>query len=293
MKKLVKNTGISYEKIVQQIFQAILDQTDVNNVSVQQNVILKGKMTNHQIDVYWEFEIGGIVYSTIVQAKDWNQPVKQGELLAFSQILNDIPGQPKGIFITRTGYQEGAKKIAEANGILLYELREPTERDWEGRIKDINIKMNVTVPQVKNIQVNFDRDWILKEKTEKDITGEDFYIAKQADEIIFIDGKDNKISTAYDIFQQHLDKISHEGLQNYEYLFEKDTFLLTDSELWPKIKINSMSFDAGYHIYNNMIEMRGDEIVRFIMKNVLEGIQKSIGKDLKPLEKRLTSSLKT
>jgi hypothetical protein len=39
-------------------------------------------------------------------------------------VLEDLPGQPRGIFVTRNGYQSGAKEWAMAHGILLYELRE-------------------------------------------------------------------------------------------------------------------------------------------------------------------------
>jgi restriction endonuclease Mrr len=118
------NPGNPYEELSQIVFQSILSQGDLPNVAVQHNVTLRGKHTNHQIDVYWKFEVGGIQYETIVQAKDWKNPVNQGELLKFKGVLDDLPGQPKGIFVTRTGYQSGAKEWAFAHGILLYELKE-------------------------------------------------------------------------------------------------------------------------------------------------------------------------
>jgi hypothetical protein len=60
MAKKKKNTGAAYEKLVQGIFQAI----------VEQNKTLQGKISTHQIDVYWKFQTGGIEYEVIVQAKD-------------------------------------------------------------------------------------------------------------------------------------------------------------------------------------------------------------------------------
>jgi len=35
-----------------------------------------------------------------------------------------LPGRPRGIFVTATGYQRGAKQYAKAHDIILYELRE-------------------------------------------------------------------------------------------------------------------------------------------------------------------------
>ena len=120
-----KNTGVPYERLVQGIFQAIHDQEEVNNLTVERDKTLQGKISTHQIDVYWQFEKGGITYETIVQAKDWQtNPVKQGDLFHFKCILDDLPGQPRGVFVTRTGYQQGAKHFAAAQGIILYELDE-------------------------------------------------------------------------------------------------------------------------------------------------------------------------
>ena len=117
-----KNTGIEYEKLIQTIFSQMQEQDLVKTINIQQNIIIQGKTIKHQVDVYWEFEIGGITYKTIVQAKDWNSKVKQEQLLSFAQVLEDIPGQPRGIFVTKTGYQKGAKEFAKQNNICLYEL---------------------------------------------------------------------------------------------------------------------------------------------------------------------------
>ena len=65
-----KNTGIAYEIVTQQIFQSLLNQTEVKNIRVEQNVKLQGKSTRHQIDVYWEYQLAGIVYRTVVQTND-------------------------------------------------------------------------------------------------------------------------------------------------------------------------------------------------------------------------------
>src|SRR5580700_5015464 len=124
------NTGMAYEFIVQQIFQDI--HSSDKTLKVERDVTLQGITGSHQIDVYWELESAGIVYKTIVQAKDWNKSVNQGELLKFKSVLDDLPGQPRGIFVTRTGYQSGAAKYARAHGIELFELAEwgTKSKDW-------------------------------------------------------------------------------------------------------------------------------------------------------------------
>jgi hypothetical protein len=48
--------------------------------------------------------------------------VKQEHVLAFKAILDDIPGQPRGVIVSRSGFQRGAWKVALASGIQLFQL---------------------------------------------------------------------------------------------------------------------------------------------------------------------------
>lgn len=124
-----KNSGIDYEKIVQSIYQQILDESDgVETITVQHNVIMRGKSgSNHQIDVYWEFVKAGITYRTIVQAKEYKQKVTQGLLIQFAGVIQDLPIGTQGIFITTEGYQKGAIQFASHNGIKLCLLKKSNE----------------------------------------------------------------------------------------------------------------------------------------------------------------------
>src|ERR1700730_10651395 len=105
-------TGKPYENLTQVIFQAILGQKEFPNLKVERDITIQGKTACHQIDVYWKFEFGGVSHEVIVQAKDWQKLVDQLHLLAFTKVLEDLPSQPRGIFVTRTGYQSGAKEWA-------------------------------------------------------------------------------------------------------------------------------------------------------------------------------------
>jgi len=58
-----------YELLVREIYQQMLDQDQAQNVVVQHNVQKQGRATSHQIDVYWEFCLGGVTHKVAVQAK--------------------------------------------------------------------------------------------------------------------------------------------------------------------------------------------------------------------------------
>lgn len=114
-----------YELIVREIYQQMLDQDKALNVVVQHNVHKQGLVTNHQIDVYWEFRLGGVVHRVIVQAKNWTSPIRKGDVYTFKGVLEDLPGTV-GIMVTASRYQKGALDVAKAAGIIICDLREET-----------------------------------------------------------------------------------------------------------------------------------------------------------------------
>ena len=126
---IIANTGKSFEILTQKVFQAILDYDDpmLKTIAVEQNKIIQGITgTTHQIDVYWEFERAGIKYQTLVEVKDWKSKVKQDQIQSFHSVLRDIPGQPTGIFVSKNGFQRGAKQYAKTHGIELAIINQDT-----------------------------------------------------------------------------------------------------------------------------------------------------------------------
>lgn len=155
-----KNTGIPYEKLTQTIFNEIVNQDLVETIKIEHDITLQGKTTTHQIDVYWEFKVGGVEYATIVQCKDWKNTVSQEHLLTFKAVIDDLQNHPKGIFVTRTGYQSGAKQFAEKNGIDLFVLRDFTKQDEEGRVKVIELTIDAFIPFSHIVSIEHDNNWL-------------------------------------------------------------------------------------------------------------------------------------
>lgn len=120
---MTTNTGKPYERLTRRVFETLLAQQSVKNLRVEHDIKLQGLTNEHQIDVYWEFETGGITYRTVVECKDKTKPVEKQTLHALWTTLQDLPGQPRGVVVARSGFQEGAERFAKAHGILLYELR--------------------------------------------------------------------------------------------------------------------------------------------------------------------------
>ena len=84
------NKNRDYELLTQRIFQNILNHEGVNNIEVKHNVVLKGLKGQHQIDVYWRYELAGVEYQTAIECKNYSSPVEYNDIRAFESALNDI-----------------------------------------------------------------------------------------------------------------------------------------------------------------------------------------------------------
>lgn len=138
-----KNTGKPYEALVENVIASLirLEGQGFKNIKVERDIDLDsitkdsdGKPIPRQIDVYWEFEFGGLKYKTVIQAKDHAQKINMGMIDTFRSVLLDLPGQPRGIMITTNGLQSGALKLANAYGIGIYELRSASSSDFPNGI---------------------------------------------------------------------------------------------------------------------------------------------------------------
>ena len=264
----MKNTGKEYELLVQKVFQSILDQKFVQNITVQHDVTLQGKSTSHQIDVYWEFSDGISTYATIVQAKDYTSRVSQDKLLTFKSVIDDLPTHPKGIFVTKTGYQKGAKAYAEANDILLYELRPPTDDDWKGYIRDISINLTMFTPQISNFITYIDKDWLYKNHPDTQHKINIPYFNKNDS---LYNEKGDKTIPILKLVNNLIKVQSSESLSKpIEKTFSEPTFIYYGKYDIELVKINKISFTVSFTRHDDTIEIHGDDIVKFILKNVLK-----------------------
>ena len=73
---------------------------------------------SHEIDVSFAFELAGIRFLVLVECKRYSQTVNISDVLELKSRIDDI-GAQKGIFVTTLGFQAGAERYAEANGIAL------------------------------------------------------------------------------------------------------------------------------------------------------------------------------
>lgn len=151
-----KNTGKDYELFVAELQQAILASEELGaqkNITVEVNKILKDKHgIERQFDIYWEFELGGVLCKNIIECKDYASKIsveKVDSLIGKLRDFNNI----RGIFATKTGYQSGAEAKALANGIDILRVREQNDTDWiskegEPLIKEVVLNFTIESPAI-------------------------------------------------------------------------------------------------------------------------------------------------
>jgi hypothetical protein len=172
------NTGKEYELFVAALQQALLNAENITtqkNITVEQNKkIIDRCGIERQFDVYWEYELGGLTYKTVIECKDYNSYIPVEKIDALVGKTSDIPDL-KAVFATKKGYQSGAKTKAEQHKIELLIVREQNDSDWTDEdgnplIKSICVNIHAIMPaQILDFSPSVDGKW-LKENSSIDIS---------------------------------------------------------------------------------------------------------------------------
>lgn len=269
---MAKNTGKKYEKLTQYIFNQIVNQNQVDNIDVQHNVIIEGKSTSHQIDVFWKFEVGGEEYCAIVQAKDWKSKVPQKEMLAFNDIIRDLPYGTRGIFVSLNGYQKGAIDVAKANGITIYELRPPQSEDWAGYIKVLNLQINARYPVYNNLILFIDDNWA-KKQSSIDLPSSEHMYFNTDNELYDENGVPytNIESVLMLILNDTGDEVKH-----ILHTFDRVTYTYINGKY---VKVNAIEGDFGYSTSTYVKKIDAEDFTGCVLKNIISGDSKMFDKN--------------
>lgn len=141
--------SVSYERLVRDVFQALANQRAVATVVVRHDVEVTGRAgKKRQVDVFWEFEIAGERYRTVIECKHYNRNVPGDVVDKMVSVLSDLGPGTTGIIVTTVGFQPLARAIAAANGIRLLKVNP--------LLRHIEIAMHVGSTDFVNIRPTLD-----------------------------------------------------------------------------------------------------------------------------------------
>lgn len=239
-----KNTGKEYELIVRDLYQSILPLhgEHFKSISVEHNAQLDsittrnedGSPLKRQIDVYWEFELAGVRFKACVQAKDWNQRVSLGMVDTFRAVLDDIAGQPRGIMISKKGFQSGADRHARTRGIEIWVLNDLEEALSPSRL---NLEIDALVGGISKVEPLFDDEWLKQQNIEGSIT---FNVQGTVATFPINKGNGETLMSFADAIKRAEPDAPGEGEFVGEYSFEEDAFIESGNARCPRLKIKGL-----------------------------------------------------
>jgi hypothetical protein len=281
---MAKNTGKEYELFVAKLQQALLN---AETITTQKNIQVEidKKITDNcgierQFDIYWEYELGGITYKTVIECKDYNSNISVEKIDALIGKIRDIPDL-KAVFATKKGYQSGAKTKAEQNKIDLLIVREQNDSDWTAEdgtplIKKICINMHFGMPaHIHKFAPFIDGNWV-KENTNID-TSKPLHLSGLNNEIYIENVATNETYSLYDLSGRLAPQ------ENKEYGVFAITEKLENAFLYHKeLKLKLSGYKIEYSIsapINQPIEIDFSKELIGVVEYLQKGTKKSIFRD--------------
>lgn len=240
--------GKDYEKFVKSLQQALLDSerfSEQKNIKIEINKKIPDNFgIEREFDLYWEYELAGVTYKTVIECKDYASRVSIEKIDALIGKVRDIPDL-KPVFATKTGYQSGAEAKAKANWIDLLIVREQRDDDWEDKdgnslIREINIEMQVLpCPRITNFRPRIDGKWA---KENININTDAQLISSGMNNEIFIeDTTNNDTYSLYDLAYRLDSKADGEyGDLNYAETFQ-EAYLINNG-----LRLKMLSYEVDF-----------------------------------------------
>ena len=271
------NTGKEYELFVKEIYELLHHTDGVDDINIHHNIKIKGVSgVEHQIDLFWTFTRGGVAYKVAIECKDYNKNVPKEKVMSFHSVLMDI-GCGHGIYVSRLGFQKGAREYALKYGIQLMEIRHPSDKDWQDRMRDIYIDLHV----ISNIDIN---PHVLIDEERCNKLGiplpKEKRIGEMSDQVyidyeeMILDKKDIK-PAGRNTLQDLVNMLSRDmSLPEKHFIIEFKEGFISYTEMKYPLAYIEFKYKTVESI--ERIEIHGDEIIKAIVRDVIEGSEKHI-----------------
>ena len=126
----------------------------------------------------------GVNHRVAIECRDKSRPLDKDAVMAFRSKVSDIPGL-QGLMVSAKGYQSGAKKFAEDNGVIALTM---DELPGVGSLLAIRLE-NVTCPTKDNIGEPFWSIYEIDEDGEANGNPYGKYINGQRGALLFLSKK--------------------------------------------------------------------------------------------------------
>ena len=148
----------TYEKLTGELVGRLAALSGITALRLERDVPVSGRANDNCIDVLWEFQRpSGERVRLLFECRSYARRINQQALHSWRSIVDDVsePGiETIGVMVTTTGYQSGAQRVADTYGIVILELRAPTERDLANRATSVRTELVARTPRVSDLAVD-------------------------------------------------------------------------------------------------------------------------------------------
>lgn len=148
----------SYEEVTEELVGRLSAVSAVTTLRLERDVPVSGRANDNRIDVLWELQrASGERVRLLFECRSYARRINQQSLHSWRSIVDDVsePGiETVGVMVTTTGYQSGALRVADTYGIVILELRAPTDRDLDNRWRSVRTELVIRMPQVTDLSVD-------------------------------------------------------------------------------------------------------------------------------------------
>ena len=297
--------GTEYELFVKEIYERLNAVDGLSDVKIQHDIKLIGAAgVEHQIDLYWTFSRGSVNYSVAIECKDYNSKVSKDRIQSFHDVLHDIGGL-HGIFVSKKGFQRGAKEYAQKYGVQLMEIRHPIDDDWKGKMRNLHLFFDLSY--IDNVTPCFilDKKRIASGSVELSLSNRLGFHAEG--KRVFVEYEEMESGSYYDglikdpvIISEKATKSIYDLIamlpqnkagQGLTHVFKLKNGLVHyfNEESQKTIEFPVAQINFTYDAYPLRIkhEISGDDYIKAIVKNLSDGTQKTIDR-FGQIENRLT-----
>ena len=247
-----------YEIRAAALYQVLGEATGAKIAGYGATCRVEGKSgTRHQIDVLVEQSNGLQTIRTAIECKFWNKKVPQSVVSNLVTTLDDT-GIEKGVIVSKEGFTSGAVALAKRYNIGLVEMREPLDKDWEGRIRTVHFRMIISAPEFSDIEIVQNRPSEDGEIREFTVTGQDIRITQPGREPETLDQVLN-----------YAPETREKTDRSVAIAFPPGTMaqIVGVDKIAP---IDGVRYNVRHHVSEEEHIINGDELVHMIAKEVFQ-----------------------
>lgn len=259
----------SYEEVTKHIYETLGKDARVSVICFGSTCKVLGKSgVKHQVDVLTSHSDGIHIYKTAIECKFWDTKVQKDSVTKLAEILEDAKID-KGVIVSKSGFTPDAIDFAQYKNISLVELREPTDEDWQGRIKDILIDIIMPIPHVEDFKF-VQLDSIEDEKEHFSGLSSDIIVVKP-------DGSQETIQQLIERKMANSDWHQNDYSHHEEIYPEGSYIKILGSD--KQIEVIGSKFTIRRTEIKQKVEIRGEDYVSMIMQNLFDDTRFILSRD--------------